>query len=375
MQQTDIVHLAYAGTSGSTRVAVNIAAGSTDPARHAYMFYGTCSMRADYGRQLESLGCTWRYERKLRGWFMPGYRRIARELLRLNPRVVVLHGSRSFPVGRYIRRMAPEVQLVAVQHGPSRELTNCWRREVCRRFSQLADRTVTVSEEMASMILDRPALAKACEPMTVIPNGLEVDYWAADPPTISPDKPLRLAMVAVLASYKDHATLLHAARMLFDVDRDVHVRLVGGGWDGSLRELIDELGLVNVVSFEGDVERAGVRRVIHESDVIVHATRSESFGMAVVEGMLASRPVVATSSVGVREIIEDGVTGLLVPEGDAAALARTIERLMDNADLARKLAEAGRESAATRFDCRRMAAAYEALIDEMLAAGSGDAGS
>ncbi|MHC4562252.1 MAG: glycosyltransferase [Planctomycetota bacterium] len=363
-----IVHLCYAGTSGSTRVAVNIAAGSTDPARHAYVFYGTCTMRADYGRQLEALGCAWRYARKQRGWLWPGYRRIAREIIRLGPAVVVLHGSRSLPVGRHVRRMAPGVKIVAVQHGPSRELTSWWRRDVCRRFSLLADRTVTVSEEMAAMILSRPSLAKACQPLTVIPNGLEVDYWSAEPTTISPDTPLRLAMVAVLAPYKDHATLLHAARLLFDVDRDVHLRLVGGGWGGDLGELIDELGLVNVVSFEGDVERAGVRRIMHESDVIVHATKSESFGMAVVEAMLASRPVVATRCVGVREIIEDDETGLLVPEGDAAALARAIERLMDDGDLARRLAEAARTSAVERFDCRRMARAYESLVDEMLTA-------
>lgn len=363
-----IVHLCYAGTSGSARAAINIAAGSAEPTRHAYVLYGSCEVRGDYARQLDDLGSPWRYVHKPRGLLTRAYRRVAEALIEMADRIVVCHGSRSLPVAANIPRLAPGVKLVAVQHGPSSELTSWSRRAVCERFSRLADRTVTVSAGMAELVGRRLRLLAGSGPLAVIVNGVDVDYWAAPPPAITPDAPIRLVIVATFSPHKGHADLLYAVRQLRHRGRDVAACLVGSGPEEPLiRRLLRRLDLAGEVTFTGDLDRDGVRRAIHDAHVLVHPSHSESFGMSVLEAMAASRCVVAADCVGVRELIRHEQTGLLAPPGDVDAIASAIERLAEDADLAGRLAAAARQEAVGTYSHRQMALQYEHVVDTLLA--------
>jgi len=362
-----IVHLCYAGTSGSTRAAINISAGSAGPSRHAYVFYGTCPMRRDYGGQLDELGCAWRYVHKPRGWLNAAYGRVAKAIVDLSPAAAVLHGSRSLPVGMWLRWMGRGVAIVAVQHGPSRELTSWWRRRVCLRFSRLADRTVTVSAGMASLIGNRPALASAAAPLAVIPNGIDVDYWWTNASEMRTDGPVRLVMVATLDRHKGHAVLLRAVGRIREAGVDVRCELAGAGHqEKHLRSLAEKLGIGERIMFLGDLDRRGVRQALSRAHIVCHAAQSESFGMSVLEAMAAGRPIVATDVVGVGELIEDGRTGLLVRPGEPAALADAVRWLIDNPTDAAAMAEAARREARARYSMAAMASAYEVLIDRIL---------
>ena len=100
----------------------------------------------------------------------------------------------------------------------------------------------------------------------------------------------------------------------------------------------------------GRVGHDDVPSMLAGADVAVAAaTGQESFGIALVEAMAAGVPVVATDIEGYREVVTDGADGLLVAPGDAVALAAAIARVLDDADLARHLRAAGRDTAAS-FD-------------------------
>jgi hypothetical protein len=99
------------------------------------------------------------------------------------------------------------------------------------------------------------------------------------------------------------------------------------------------------------------------ADVVLVPSRAEPFGNAAVEAQLACRPVVASAVQGLREIITSEETGLLVPAGDAAALAAAIGRLLDDEGLAASLATAGRESAQARFTPARYRAAVTESVE------------
>jgi len=96
----------------------------------------------------------------------------------------------------------------------------------------------------------------------------------------------------------------------------------------------------------------------------VHA---EPFGRVVVEGMLANRPVVASAAGGVLEILEDRVTGLLAPPGDARALARCIGALVHDPAMAARLAATGHNKAMEEFTSRKMLADIRAVILRVVA--------
>jgi glycosyltransferase involved in cell wall biosynthesis len=103
-------------------------------------------------------------------------------------------------------------------------------------------------------------------------------------------------------------------------------------------------------------------------DVVLHtSTAPEPFGRVVVEGMLARRPVVATRQGGVLEIVEDGVTGRLVPPGNAAALAHTLKDLLATPDAAARLAANGYARARATFSVASMLEGLRDAVDATLA--------
>ena len=100
--------------------------------------------------------------------------------------------------------------------------------------------------------------------------------------------------------------------------------------------------------------------VLRALDVLASASWAEPFGQALLEAQASGVPVVGTRSGGVPEFVEDGVTGLLVPPQDPAALAAALQRLLGDAGFRERLARAGRASAEERFG---LAERYDAVAD------------
>ena len=149
----------------------------------------------------------------------------------------------------------------------------------------------------------------------------------------------------------------------------VHALFVGEALFGEdaryaadLRARVAALGLGARVHFAGF--RADVPALMRAVDVVAHtSTAPEPFGRVIVEGMLAGKPVVATAAGGALEIVEDGVTGLLVPPGDAGALRAALARLAAAPEMASALGAAGRKNAAERFGLAAVAALLTRHVD------------
>ena len=110
-----------------------------------------------------------------------------------------------------------------------------------------------------------------------------------------------------------------------------------------LRQKINSLGLrshVDLVGFQSNVPEW-----MNASDVVVHASDREPFGIVVIEAMALGKPVVAGAEGGPREIVSDGIDGLLVPYGDADTLAQSIQRYLDDSSFAARVGTAAQERA------------------------------
>jgi len=132
-----------------------------------------------------------------------------------------------------------------------------------------------------------------------------------------------------------------------------------------LQSLARELGVEDKVTFTGYVSRAAA--VMNVFDVFVMPSLSEGLGLAMLEAMVLRKPVVATRTGGIPEVIEDGSNGLLAAVGDPASLAECVVRLLQDSDLARRVSGEGRRTVETRFSAsemaRKTAALYAALLD------------
>jgi len=169
--------------------------------------------------------------------------------------------------------------------------------------------------------------------------------------------PFRVVMVATLESHKDHATLIRAAALLRHADRAFEFLLAGqGALEQPLKALAARLRVADRVKFLG--ARRDVPELLGQSDLFVLSTTpNEGRPGVILEALAAGLPIVASDVAPLREVLEDGRWGALVPAGDAEALARELLKWSragrPNAD---RMA-AGRAHAA-RFTPERMIADY-----------------
>ncbi len=168
------------------------------------------------------------------------------------------------------------------------------------------------------------------------------------------DDKFELLFVGRLVKRKGVDVLLRAAKLL-ESDPRLRIRIVGGGPEGeSLKALAQTLKLSSV-SFDGVVDSQTIARRFGECDALVlpaivtETGDTEGLGVVLIEAMGYGKPVIASSAGGIVDIVANGDTGLLVPPGDADALAQAIRRAMDNPEELASIARRGTEFADKRF--------------------------
>lgn len=232
------------------------------------------------------------------------------------------------------------------------------------------------------------------EKVTVIHMGIEPERYEpaeepahVDRPEQETEGPARLLCVAALKPYKGLPVLLAACEALVREGRNVVCEVVGEGPERrALEREIRRRGLSGEREGEGEEERVRLLGALPQQEVARRLARAEVFvlpsvvakdgqmeGLPVVlmEALAARRPTVATRLSGIPELVEDGVTGLLVEPGDPQALAAAIARLLDDRELGSRLAEAGRRRVEAEYDLRCTAAALAVRLDDE---GNGDRG-
>lgn len=222
---------------------------------------------------------------------------------------------------------------------------------------------------VSRFIADRLVRLGSAPERTVV-RAIGIPVTAPPPPA---DGRKGVVFVGRLVEKKGVADLLDAMAGLPPAVRDVPVTIVGDGHlRGSLSARAERLGLRSV-TFAGMQPPAAVAELLRGATVFCAPSRtawngdSEGFGMVFLEAALASAPVVATRHGGIPEAVEDGVTGLLVPEGDVDALRRALESILLDPERAERMGQAGRERVLARFDVRERTTELERVYD--LAAG------
>ena len=188
--------------------------------------------------------------------------------------------------------------------------------------------------------------------------------------------PLRVGIVGELSEVKGQLEFVRAAALVakefgegveFLVIGDDNSR--GGEYRARVERLVDESGLKKGVRLLGRVEDA--LSVIVKLDVLVSASHTEAFGMAMAEALVCGVPVVATATEGARSLLEDGVSGLLVPVGDVPALAAAVSSLLADDVRRHALGVRALSSARERFSPERMVEATVRVYEEALGPGGG----
>jgi sugar transferase (PEP-CTERM/EpsH1 system associated) len=239
-----------------------------------------------------------------------------------------------------------------------------------RLASSLTERIVAVSDDARAVVVEVERINPA--KVVTIQNGVDTDLFspggdvrAARAALGVPPDGYHVGCVARLSPEKDHATLLAAFAMLRRRRPDAHLTLVG---DGPLRTMLERetarLKLGGAVTFAGT--RGDVAALLPAFDVFALASRTEGISLTLIEAAAAGLPIVATRVGGNPEVLDEGVTGLLVPPGEPEALSAALLAIATHPDRA-ALGLRGRARTLARFGVERMARAYEDLYGELLA--------
>ena len=207
-------------------------------------------------------------------------------------------------------------------------------------------------------------------PISLIHNGVDLQRYDHQDPCCTlheeyglPEGSPIVGVIARLEPEKGHPTLIEAWPAVVAAVPDATLLVVGeGSRRDALEEQAKELGVERRIVFAG--RRDDVPAVTAALDVAVLPSYREALGLTVLEAMALSRPVVASSVGGIPEMVEDGVTGLLVPPRDPAALAAAIVRLLRDHPLADMLGRAGHDLVHERFCIELMVREVERIYDE-----------
>jgi glycogen(starch) synthase len=240
-----------------------------------------------------------------------------------------------------------------------------------RAAARLVAVSQIVRDELLEARLDPPGV-------DVVPDGVELPAlisgeergMARERWNISPDERV-LSFVASLSKEKGHSILLEGfarLRQLAPQQKLGNCRLLLAG-DGPLRQELQqkaaELDLDDAVIFAGFVE--DVRAVHAATDIFVFPALNEGAGSALLSAMACGLPVLAFARGGVKEIVDDGRTGVLLDDTSPESIASALARLLRDTDLAQRLAMAGRETIAAHFLSEHMVEntlkVFERLID------------
>ena len=248
-----------------------------------------------------------------------------------------------------------------------------WLVELRNRILLQASRFISLSTEITNELL-RSGVPE--NRISTIPNTYDTQLFR---PLPAEKKRLRRELdlpadkriviyTGRLVSYKGVPLLVDAWKKLAQQHPNSILLLVGGGGvdidncEETLRRTVKKEGLEDQILFTG--EQSNVHQYLQASDIYAFPSQNESFGISVVEAMACGLPVVSSSAGGLRDLINDGVDGLMIPPGDAAALTASMNRVLDDSELCAKLGENAAQSALQRFSEDAVTLQYANLITQ-----------
>jgi glycosyltransferase involved in cell wall biosynthesis len=291
----------------------------------------------------------------------------------------IVHDNQGLGLGLLLMRSAGSPLVATIHHPLSLDRRNALAQarspiEKARRLvyypifmqefvARRLDRIITVSEAPAKIVEVTFGIPRS--QMRVIPNGIDAETFRPLPVAKDPNDVISVGNSEDRT--KGAAYLLRAFRLLRDttpysltlVDRpEQELKLAP--------RLVQRYGLGARVHFTGRLDTAQLVQHYNRAEMLACPSLYEGFGLPAGEAMACGLPVAATTGGALPEVVEDGVTGLLVPPADAPALAEAIRTLMGDADLRRRMGQAGRERVLEKFSWPRAALQTEAVYHEAL---------
>jgi glycosyltransferase involved in cell wall biosynthesis len=230
-----------------------------------------------------------------------------------------------------------------------------WHWRAQRWAARRAERILVPSTSIVAAGAARSSIP--LENFVVIPNAVDVEAFARSPVPQESPVPYPVGFIGRLDPVKRVPDLVNAAGAL---GKRVALHVYGEGPDRRRIERWVEAASATRITLHGTIARP--QDTLATLGLLVLPSEAEGFGLVLIEAMAAGVPVVATNAPGIRDVVQNGVNGLLVPIGDPAALADAIERIVGDSDLRQRLIAEGLRTVRERYTWDRVIPQYQAAL-------------
>ncbi len=262
--------------------------------------------------------------------------------------IVHFHTKRAHAMSLFLGRVEPWVRYLVTRRMDYPVKKGWYTHSL---YNKRVDGVVAISDKIAALLV-QAGVDK--EKIRIIHSGIDPIQSPKDRATDRSSGIPIIGTVASLEERKGHRYLLEAARLLKNQGHRLSYQLAGVGTQRRvLEQSVLRLGLEDEVVFSGFVSE--IPSFLSRIDIFVLPSLYEGLGVAVIEAMAAGKPVVASRVGGLPELIEDCVTGFLVPPGDPSALAQAISRMLSSEGFVEGMGAKGKERVQKRFTMERMA--------------------
>lgn len=283
---------------------------------------------------------------------------VKRVLEDFKPDIIHVHGAHELVY--VVRRLVPDVPIIFTCHGyPA---SNPYINYALSAFinKEFSDKVICVSHFDKNELIKR---GLSSQKIVVIHNGISEDFQRKELP-IKVDGVI-IGTCARLSKTKGINYLIEAFSILSKKYKDMSLVIIGDGEERkNLENLAKKLKIKDRIYFLGSLPKA--REYIWNFHIFVLPSLFEPFGISILEALSSKVPVVATKVGGIVEIIEDGISGILVPPKDTLSLSYAIERLLLDEDLRKNIAEEGYKKFLENFTARKMVDETVKVYEESL---------
>ena len=357
----DVLHIAYGGLGGHAPVVNTLAKSlASRQLRSGVIAYAEKSALTENTGAWASIPIVYHVEMNGR-IDLVAWKRVYQLVNSLRPRMAICHNHKfALPIwaaGRSIRRNRLRQLLVEHQAVDLRSLSD----NVYSAISlPLVDAAVFLSTDYKNRYPLRRLPFRSIRGAAVIPNCVDINEFVPLPGPTS-GTGFRIGMASRLTATKDLSTLIRALHELRRIDPSsaVHLEIAGSGPSlPELRTLVVALELELNVTFRGHVPSAHLGDFYRGLDAYVHSTDGETASTAILQAMATELPVIGSDVLGVNDLIQNDVTGLLVTPKNPGAMAQAISSLQHDDALRIRLGRAGRDIARTHFSVEATTAEY-----------------
>lgn len=289
--------------------------------------------------------------------------------------LVHTHNSKGGILGRVAAWIAGTPVVIHTIHGFAFHDSETWLRKKLfialeRWTARMTHKLIAISQPLMDwglgLNIGRP------EQYTKIYSGIEIEKFRVDVDVSSlrrslglTDDDLVIGLVAKLWDGKGHKIAIDALKSIRGTYPNAKLVFVGEGYlQSDLEKHAQQLGIAKHVIFTGF--RTDIAQLNAMLDIAILASDFEGMGRVLLEAMVMNKPVVATDVGGIPDVVDDGITGILVPVGDANALANAIQKLLRDPQLRTQMGTAGYKKISEQFSAATMVQKITDVYEEQI---------